>query len=236
MAIHFGNWLAERIGGLGINQAEFARRAGIPLPTLRTWLRLPHSEIRGGNLQKLADGLGVTPADVRAALAQSYFEAADASLEVPIRNRPGERLVMRPVNILNSISASRLVERTNLDYPPGFADRSVPAPTDDPDAFAMIVDGDCMHPDYRAGEIVVFSPLEVQRYGVVPGKDYAIQLDGQGASENTFKRILLDPKDESVFVLKCVNPKFKAPRRVRRDEVIRMARAIWVSRAPPRGE
>ena len=30
----------------------------------------------------------------------------------------------------------------------------------------MVVDGDCMAPDYLSGEIVTFSPLEVQRYGV----------------------------------------------------------------------
>jgi hypothetical protein len=92
-----------------------------------------------------------------------------------------------------------------------------------------------MSPDYRPGELVIFSPLEVQRYGVVAGKDYAIQLDGGGKGENSFKRVLLDPKDETVFVFKCINPKYKAPERVKRERVIRLARAIWVSRPPPRG-
>ena len=229
MAVHFGDWLGEQIGKLGIAQAEFARRAGVPLPTLRTWLKTARSEIRGGNLQKLSDGLGKDPEDVRKILRQAYYEAGDNSIEVPIRNRPGERLVMRPVPLVNRISASRFIERSPLDYPVGFADREVPAPTDDPEAFGMIVEGECMVPDYLPGEIVIFSPLEVQRYGVVPGKDYAIQLDGAGNHENTFKRVLLDPKDESVFVLRCVNPKYKSPERVKRDRVQRLARAIWVS-------
>lgn len=235
MAVHFGDWLAGEIAKMGIAQAEFARRADIPLPTLRTWLKTARSEIRGGNMQKLSTGLGKDPAEIRLILRQAYYEASDDSIEVPIRNRPGERLVMRPVPIYNKISATKFIERSGLDYPPGFTDREVPAPTDDPEAFGMIVDGECMTPDYFPGEVVIFSPLEVHRYGVVPGKDYAIQLDGMGNSENTFKRVLFDPKDESIFLLRCVNPKFKGPEKVKRERVIRMARAIWVSRAPPKG-
>ena len=233
--IHFGDWLGQEIGRLGINQSEFARRAGIPLPTLRTWLKLPKSEIRGGNLEKLSQGLGKTQDEIKTKLRQAYYERGDSSMSVPIMNRPGERLTIRPVPILNRISATRLIEKTDLDYPPGFADRLVPAPTDDPEAFAMIVDGDCMSPDYQSGEIVTFSPLEVQRYGVIPGKDYAIQLDGEGDAANTFKRVLFDASDESVFVLKCVNPRSKSPGKIKRERVIRMARAIWVSRPPAKG-
>jgi hypothetical protein len=234
-SLHFGDWLAQEIAKLGINQSEFARRAGIPLPTLRTWLKVPKSEIRGGNLEKLSQGLGKPQDEIRSKLRQAYFERGDASMSVPIMNRPGERLTIRPVPILNRISAARLIEKTAMDYPPGFADRLVPAPTDDPEAFALIVDGDCMAPDYQSGEIVTFSPLEVQRYGVIPGKDYAIQLDSEGDEANTFKRVLFDPSDESVFVLKCVNPRSKSPGKIKRERVVRMARAIWVSRPPSKG-
>jgi hypothetical protein len=233
--IHFGDWLADEIGKLGINQSEFARRAQIPLPTLRTWLKLPKSEIRGGNLEKLSQGLGKTQDEIRSKLRQAYYERGDASMSVPIMNRPGERLTIRPVPIVNKISAHKLVEKSGLDYPPGFADRLVPAPTDDPDAFAMIVEGDCMAPDYQSGEIVTFSPLEVQRYGVIAGKDYAIQLDGESDNENTFKRVMFDPHDQTVFVLKCVNPKSRSPGKIKRERVVRIARAIWVSRAPAKG-
>ena len=235
MAVHFGDWLAEQIAKLSISQAEFARRADIPLPTLRTWLKTPRSEIRGGNMQKLSTGLGKEPDEIRTVMRKAYYEAGDSSIEVPIRNRPGERLVMRPVPILNTISATKFIERSGWDYAPGFTDREVPAPTDDPGAFAMVVEGECMAPDYQPGEVVTFSPLEVQRYGVASGKDYAIQLDGQGNNENTFKRVFLDPKDDTVFLLRCINPKFKGPQSIKRERVLRLARAIWVSRAPPKG-
>jgi phage repressor protein C with HTH and peptisase S24 domain len=233
-SIHFGDWLAQEIGRLGVNQSEFARRANIPLPTLRTWLKLPRSEIRGGNMEKLSQALGKSQDEIRTKLRQAYYVRGDQSMSVPIMNRPGERLVMRPVPIINGISASRFVEKTNLDYPPGFADRYVPAPTDDPDAFAMVVDGDCMEPDYRRGELVIFSPLEVQRYGPQQGKDYAVQLDGQQAHESSFKRLFLDKDNSALFLFRCVNPKYKSTEKVQRERVIRLARAIWVSRPPPR--
>ena len=235
-SIHFGDWLAQEIARLGINQSEFSRRANIPLPTLRTWLKLPRSEIRGGNMEKLSQALGKPPDEIRTKLRQAYYVRGDLSMSVPIMNRPGERLVMRPVPILNGISASRFVEKTNFDYPPGFADRYVPAPTDDPEAFAMIVDGDCMEPDYRRGELVIFSPLEVQRYGPQQGKDYAIQLDSTGANENSFKRLFLEKDDPTVFLFRCINPKYKSTEKVKRDRIVRLARAIWVSRPPPRSD
>ena len=234
--IHFGDWLAQEIARMGINQSEFSRRASIPLPTLRTWLKLPRSEIRGGNMEKLSQALGKSPDEIRTKLRQAYYVRGDMSMSVPIMNRPGERLVMRPVPILNGISASRFVEKTNLDYPPGFADRYVPAPTDDPEAFAMIVDGDCMEPDYRRGELVIFSPLEVQRYGPQQGKDYAVQLDSTAANENSFKRLFLEKEDPTIFLFRCINPKYKSAEKVKREKVVRLARAIWVSRPPPRSD
>jgi hypothetical protein len=234
--IHFGDWLAQEIARMGVNQSEFSRRANIPLPTLRTWLKLPRSEIRGGNMEKLSQALGKSPDEIRTKLRQAYYVRGDLSMSVPIMNRPGERLVMRPVPIVNGISASRFVEKTNLDYPPGFADRYVPAPTDDPEAFALIVDGDCMEPDYRRGELVIFSPLEVQRYGPQQGKDYAVQLDSTGNSENSFKRLYLEKEDPTVFLFRCINPKYKSTEKVKREKIVRLARAIWVSRPPPRSE
>src|SRR3982751_3056077 len=109
MDIHFGDWLAEGIGKRKISQAEFARRGDGPPPTVRP--------------------LGKSPDEIRTKLRQAYFQRGDKSMSVPLRNRPGQRMVMRPVQIINGVSASRFVEKTNLDYPPGFADYLIPAPT-----------------------------------------------------------------------------------------------------------
>src|SRR5688572_27001911 len=110
--IHFGDWLAQEIAKLGINQSEFARRNDVPMPTRRTWLKRPKSEIRGGNMEKLSQGLGKPADELRTKLRQAYFARGDESMSVPIMNRPGERLTIRPVPILNRISASKWFERT----------------------------------------------------------------------------------------------------------------------------
>src|SRR3954468_3106507 len=103
MAVHFGDWLAEQIAKLSISQAEFARRAEIPLPTLRTWLKTPRSEIRGGNMQKLSPGRRKDPGESRSDMRKASSGAGDWSVGVPIRTPAGERLVMRPVPIRNPI-------------------------------------------------------------------------------------------------------------------------------------
>lgn len=89
-----------------------------------------------------------------------------------------------------------------------------------------------MEPDYRAGELVVFSPRDVQQHGPQHGKDYAVQLQGQTANESAFKRLSLDPADASVFMLGSVNPACSEVIRLPRERVARLSRAVWVSRPP----
>lgn len=50
-----------------------------------------------------------------------------------------------------------------LEYPVGFGDGYVEYPTTDPNAYAVRVRGDSMHPRYRAGEFVIVEPnIEAQ--------------------------------------------------------------------------
>ena len=94
----------------------------------------------------------------------------------------------------------------------------------------MVVDGDSMEPEYRNGELVVFSPGEVRRHGPQNGKDYAIQFHGQAPNESYFKRLFIDPNNPSVFVFRCINPVCPGADMVPRDRVVSLARAIWVNR------
>lgn len=45
-----------------------------------------------------------------------------------------------------------------LEHPVGFGDGYVEYPTEDPNAYAVRVRGDSMHPRYRAGEFVIVEP------------------------------------------------------------------------------
>ncbi len=91
-------------------------------------------------------------------------------------------------------------------------------------AFTAPVDGDCQHPKWKHGEIVVFSFEAVEREGILPGKSYYLAFtDGS----TTFKRVFKDESDPDVYILRCWNRrKYPTDQRVHRDEVVRIARAI----------
>lgn len=63
-----------------------------------------------------------------------------------------------------------------LQYPVGHGEGTVDYPTADPNAYALRVRGDSMHPRYRAGEFIVVEPsIEAQ-----PGDDVVVALrDGR---------------------------------------------------------
>ena len=78
---------------------------------------------------------------------------------------------------------------TDLDYPPGVADEYVRCPDlHDTQAFAARVVGDSMEPEFREGDIVVFSPNTQPR----PGDDCFVRFDEDGGT--TFKRFYQDNK------------------------------------------
>ena len=89
--------------------------------------------------------------------------------------------------------------------------------------FSVVVDGDCMEPRYRHGELVIFSVDAAEREGILEGRNYFVQLsDGQ----NTFKRIFFVPDDPDRLLLCCWNPIYP-PRTVERRHVILLARAEY---------
>jgi hypothetical protein len=120
----------------------------------------------------------------------------------------------------SGIAASKLVEKVEDEDP----DARIPVDTEDTRVFTIPVDGDCQEPVWKHGEIVVFSFDAYEREGIIPGKSYYLALiDGS----TTFKRVYLDPKEPEVYILRCWNyRRYPTQRRVRFDEVVRIARAI----------
>jgi transcriptional regulator with XRE-family HTH domain len=129
----------------------------------------------------------------------------------------------RPARVLPEfgigVAASRRVDK-EAEHPDGnrlvgVADRR---------AFVAPVDGDCQHPKWRNGELVVFSFEAVEREGLLPGRSYYLAFsDGS----TTFKRLFTDEKDPEVYVLRCWNrKKYPSDQRVHREEVVRIARAV----------
>jgi phage repressor protein C with HTH and peptisase S24 domain len=120
----------------------------------------------------------------------------------------------------HGVSAARPEERTDV------AGGTVPVPVGSkPGArrFSVTVDGDCMEPKYRHGDVVVFSVDAAERGGIVDGKNYFIQFDD---GENTFKRVYVDPAHRDRVILRCWNKSYP-PRTVERRKIKLLARAVY---------
>ena len=127
------------------------------------------------------------------------------------------------IPVINDVAAGYPADFTDLDYPASIADGYIACPDiSDPHAFAARVVGDSMEPDYREGEIVVFSPQRV----TPSGTDCFVRLERDG--ESTFKRIYIEDDDGSIR-LQPLNPKY-APRTVPREDIAAMYAAAYVMR------
>ena len=130
------------------------------------------------------------------------------------------------VPIINKVAAGLPAGFTDLDYPPGSGEDVVLVPgytgrhgQNDPDAFAAIVHGQSMSPDYREGDVVVFSPLA----DLVDGCDCYARLEPD--HDTTFKRIYFENAGDRIR-LQPVNPDYPT-RTIDRDQVAGLFRAVW---------
>jgi phage repressor protein C with HTH and peptisase S24 domain/DNA-binding XRE family transcriptional regulator len=122
------------------------------------------------------------------------------------------------VPVINQVSAGYPKDFTDLDYPRQVSDDYVAAPdVTDPDAFAARVVGDSMSPDYREGDIIVFSP-ETE---VTDGCDCFVRLEPD--HETTFKRVFFEEGDR--LRIQPLNPQYP-PRVVERENVAGLYRAV----------
>jgi SOS-response transcriptional repressor LexA len=140
------------------------------------------------------------------------------------------RVLPVEVPVINKVAAGYPAEFTDLGYPARVADEyvSVPDPpgVNDPDAFAARVVGSSMEPEYREGDIVVFSPLSATQNG----SDCFARFERN--EESTFKRVYFEKsaRGEELIRLQPLNPAFAA-RVVPREEVSGLYAAVYVVRA-----
>lgn len=136
------------------------------------------------------------------------------------------RVLPREVPLINAVAAGYPREFTDLGYPARVAAEYVRATpdVDDPDAFAARVVGASMQPDYREGDIVVFSPGRA----VASGMDCFVRLERD--AETTFKRVFFEAfEGREVIRLQPLNPAFAA-KVVGREEVAGVYAAVSVTR------
>lgn len=131
------------------------------------------------------------------------------------------------VPLINCVTAGYPTDFTDLGYPARVADEYVRCPgLGDPDAFAARVVGDSMSPDYREGDIVVFSPARE----ISDGCDCFVRLAPD--HESTFKRVYFerDEADREIIRLQPINNRYRATV-FERERVEGLYRAVSVTRS-----
>jgi len=141
----------------------------------------------------------------------------------------GVERVGLPVEIplINKVTAGYPGSFTDMGYPARVADEYIRAPdVHDPDAFAARVVGDSMEPQYREGDIVVFSPGKV----VESGMDCFVRLEPD--SETTFKRVYFERGEDGAEMIR-IQPMNSAygPMIVERERVAGLYAGVSVTRA-----
>lgn len=145
-------------------------------------------------------------------------EESAANIDAPILLRGS-----RGIPVINKVAAGYPTEFTDLDYPAAVADEYIACPDiTDPDAFAARVVGDSMEPEYREGDLVIFSP----QLPTPAGCDCFIRL--QRDNETTFKRVYFEDNGK-VIRLQPLNNAYP-PRFVDREDVGGMYAAAYVMR------
>jgi len=227
----FGRRLAAAREELAMTQRELGEViGGVSDETISRIERQEVAGILSKRLPKLATALGMTLEDFKGrfcvaddapsagAKKASDSHAGNFALPVGLEMRR-----VRPARVLPEfqigIAASRRVDKLS-EHPD--SNRLVAA--SDRRAFTAPVDGDCQHPKWKHGEIVVFSFDAVEREGILPGKSYYLAFtDGS----TTFKRVFKDEEDPEVYILRCWNRrKYPADQRVHLNEIVRVARAV----------
>ena len=134
------------------------------------------------------------------------------------------RPLSRQIPVINRVAAGYPREFTDLDYPRAVADEYIAVPDcTDPDAFAARVVGDSMEPEYREGEIVVFSPA----LDTPEGCDCFVRLERD--NETTFKRVYFEDAGRLIR-LQPLNSRYP-PRTVEREDVAGLYAAAHVIRS-----
>jgi SOS-response transcriptional repressor LexA len=146
--------------------------------------------------------------------------AGDGSDDLPVPRGGRDDLTAGVVvPVINKVAAGYPHHFTDLDYPAGVADEYIRCPdVHDSQAFAAHVVGDSMEPDYREGDLVVFSPNAQPRNG----DDCFVRLEeGEGT---TFKRIYMDA--EGTIRLQPLNRTYPA-QTYPREKVTGVWPALW---------
>jgi SOS-response transcriptional repressor LexA len=198
----------------GWSQDELARRSGLHRNTIRKIERTVErpDDVKPTTMTRLAGGFDLSPEEL-------------AALHEPpsVAQRIGDP--RRGIPVINRAPASEPVDYEHMGLDEGIGSDYVPrigSGVHDPTAFAFVVVGQSMSPEFRDGDVVVCSPESEIRDGDAAFVRFSSELD----ETCTFKRVY-DRGDEVELV---PDNRAMKPFRVSKEQIVRMSRAVakWV--------
>jgi repressor LexA len=159
------------------NAAELSRQTGLTQVAIRNYLR----------------GIKVPNSQALVKLSRALFITTDYLLT-------GSQMRPDRIPLLSKIPGGNPVAWTDGEYPAGFGEEFLDrGEVIDPNAFALIVDGDSMSPRINSGDIVIISP----NTPVINRSIAAVEINHE---ERTLKTVIFLPKGK--ILLQPENDKY----------------------------
>jgi len=159
---------------------------------------------KGWTIEELANRAGLTGASVSRIEREKQFsrkslkKIADA-LGLPIEALLEDKKTWRKIPVINKAQCGNWRNFTDLDYPPGVADRYEDAPTTDPNAFYVIASGDSMVGGrIEEGDLLLVEPNKPVENGHI----VLAKLNDEITVKKFYKR-------ENHIILQPMNPKYE---------------------------
>ena len=225
--MHAANAAARELGALGgLGSLDEAYRSGRLSRLIAHLDTHPPVALAPGAAPPIAPRSSSRPATRASVATDVQRDEVLAALALPIE-----------VPLINSVAAGLPSDFSDLGYPARTADEYIRSPDiRDPDAFAARVVGESMLPEYREGDLVIFSPSKPAR----SGQDCFVRVEPD--HQTTFKRVFFETSDgRTVDVegvdgvraervrLQPLNPRF-APLTLAREDVAGVYVAVSVMR------
>jgi SOS-response transcriptional repressor LexA len=210
---HFGSRIRGLRSERNWSQQDLAQRCGLHVNTIQKVERMAGepADVKAGTMVCLAHGLGMSVAEL-AALYRPH-----------VAQTPGDPRGGIP--IINKAPAGPPVEYEHLELDNGIGTDYIPrvgSGVHDPTAFAFVVVGDSMSPEFRDGDVVVCSPEEP----ISDGQAVFVRFGPERDSTCTFKRVF----DRGEEVELVPDNRRHQPMIVPKSHIVRMSRVVakWV--------
>lgn len=154
--------IAEIMAAANLTVGQIAELTGVSSSAVTQWKDGPTKTIKASPATKLAAKTGYSAIWISTGEGAKRLAPQHSSISSEVGDRI-ELREMRKIPVVGEVKGGDDGYLEELEYPVGHGEGFVLYPTNDPNAYAVRVRGDSMHPRYRAGEFVIVEPnIEAQ--------------------------------------------------------------------------